>query len=138
MNKAQKQALFEKAVNGLLSQNGPCVDKNRHCKLFHGRKRCAVGWTIPLTWKDRILRGKDTGGLKLNESGYDELHQALPDLMGELQCKTDKDHDFMGQLQICLHDRYAVHRFTDDWKQWVRTQAMLFAYNLKLNTKFLK
>lgn len=139
MNQQERQALFEKAVNGLLKQDGPATAGiSGGCVLFtEGGRRCAIGHLIPSRWKNKIIRDGNQG------CGSTVLLSAYPQLRKLFNVHRNSDKLFLGRMQYDLHDSQDDTSIEEieaygGWREWVRAKAIGFAARHKLNTKFLR
>lgn len=117
------QQIFDKAVNGVIKQGGPSLDKNGYCS-YRGKdnKCCAAGHIIDDKYYKKDIEGRS--------SHNDDVVHAIERSIG--RPLASREFTMIGQLQ-CAHD---------DMKRGsslacFRSDALQIAEDFKLSTKTL-
>lgn len=123
-----RQELFDKAVAGLLAQDGPSVNHGGCVYIGPGNCRCAVGHLIPPEFEERVLKNYNSG-----ISAY-SLLQRIPELRPTFGIGDGDDVRFLEQMQWGLHDAI-VGKVNEiqTWKVLVRQEALRFSISHNLD-----
>lgn len=131
-----RQELFDKAVAGLLAQDGPSVNESGFCVYFGpGNCRCAFGHLIPPEFEERVRVNHNAGFIVA------QLLNQVPELGEVLEVRDESDLQFLEAMQLTLHDKIVVALrkrgviSKSEWKDAVRKEAKIFA---SYQTMFLK
>ena len=121
-----KQSIFNKAVNGLLKQKKPAVNKLGEC-LFKtsGGLKCAIGFSIPEDKYKKSLEGEPAIHVLIKVG---VVSDTLPLIQRE------SFSDFLDELQMA-HDNTAYdldRKFTSDFVKALKPELKKIARRFKL------